>query len=79
MPIRPDQEGEIVLHDGARRLVREDGIVLQGSSTGNTHAVAAGSTTSVFTNTTFDGSTGATAYTLGDVVKALKGAGVLAA
>jgi hypothetical protein len=78
MPIRPDQEGLIVLHDGAK-LVREDGTVLQGSSTGNTHAVAAGSTTTVFTNTTFDGSTGATAYTAGDVVKALKAAGVLAA
>jgi hypothetical protein len=78
MPLRPDQDGLVILHDGAK-LVRKDGTVLQGSTTGNTHAVAAGSTTTVFTNTTFDGSTGATAYTLGDVVKALKGAGILAA
>jgi hypothetical protein len=78
MPQRPDQDGQIVTHDGAK-LVRKDGTVLQGSTTGNVHTVAAGATTSVFTNTTFDGSTGSTGYTLGDVVKALKGAGILAA
>lgn len=53
--------------------------VAQQSGTGNTHTVTAGSTTSVFTNTTFDGSTGATAYTVGDIVKALKAYGLLAA
>ena len=48
------------------------------SPTGNTHTPAAGSTTAVFVNTTFDGSTGSTAYTIGDIVKALKSIGVLA-
>lgn len=53
--------------------------VVQPNGTGNTHTVAAGATTNVFTNTTFDGSTGSTAYTVGDVVKALKALGLLAA
>lgn len=53
--------------------------VVQPNGTGNTHTVAAGSTTSVFTNTTFDGSTGSTAYTVGDIVRALKSLGLLAA
>lgn len=49
-----------------------------GSPSGNTHTPTAGSTTSVFVNTTFDGSTGSTAYTVGDIVKALKSIGILA-
>lgn len=49
----------------------------QPTSAGNTHTVAAGSVTSVFTNTTFDGSTGTTAYTVGDIVAALKAVGLL--
>lgn len=53
-------------------------IDIQYSSTGNTHTVAAGSVTSVFTNTTFDGSLGSKAYTVGDIVAALKKAGILA-
>lgn len=77
MPIRPDQEGQEVLYDGTK-LVRADGTVLQGSSTGNTHTVVTGATTSVYTNTTFDGSTGSTAYSVGDIVKNLKSAGILA-
>ncbi len=51
--------------------------VVQPNGTGNTHTVAAGSTTAVYTNTTFDGSTGSTAYTVGDIVKALKALGIL--
>lgn len=52
--------------------------ISQFNLTGNTHTVTAGSTTNVFTNTTFDGSTGSTAYTVGDIVKALKLLGLLA-
>lgn len=52
--------------------------VVQPAGTGNTHTVAAGATTAVYTNTTFDGSTGSTAYTVGDIVKALKSLGFLA-
>ena len=50
----------------------------QPASTGNVHTVAAGATTGVFTNTTFDGSLGMTAYTVGDLVAALKTLGFLA-
>jgi hypothetical protein len=53
--------------------------VAQQNGTGNTHTVAAGSVTNVFVNTTFDGSTGSTAYTVGDIVLALKHYGLLAA
>lgn len=47
------------------------------SGSANTHTVAAGSTTNVFTNTTFDGGSGSTAYTIGDIVALLKTYGVL--
>jgi uncharacterized protein (DUF2237 family) len=47
--------------------------VPQATPAGNTHTVAAGSTTNVFTNTTFDGGVGTTAYTIGDLVAILKG------
>jgi hypothetical protein len=53
-------------------------VVQPASATGNTHTPTAGSTTSVFTNTTFDGSIGSTAYTIGDIVANLKTAGILA-
>jgi hypothetical protein len=51
--------------------------VAQQTAAGNTHTVAAGATTSVFTNTTFDGGTGVAAYTIGDIVKALKAFGLI--
>jgi hypothetical protein len=50
----------------------------QQTSAGNTHTVAAGSGTAVYTNTTFDGGSGSTAYTIGDLVKAFKAYGLLA-
>lgn len=53
--------------------------VVQPASTGATGTVAAGATTNVFTNTTFSGGIGTTAYTVTDVVKALKQLGLLAA
>lgn len=53
-------------------------IAQPGSPAGNVHTVAAGSVTNVFVNTTFDGSIGSSAYTVGDIVVALKNAGILA-
>ena len=51
----------------------------QPTAAGNTTVVTAGSTTAVYTNTTFSGGTGTTAYTVGDIVKALKALGLIAA
>jgi hypothetical protein len=48
------------------------------SPAGNVHTPTPGSTTAVYVNTTFDGSIGSTAYTLGDIVKALKTIGIIA-
>jgi hypothetical protein len=52
--------------------------VAQPAPAANTHTVAAGSTTAVYTNTTFDGGTGSTAYTVGDLVAVLKAMGLIA-
>lgn len=51
--------------------------IAQPSPAANVHTVAAGSVTAVFVNTSFDGSVGATAYTIGDIVAVLKAAGLL--
>lgn len=76
MPLRPDQDGlEIIQVAGA--LVRKDGSPIAKTGSGNTHTVAAGSTTAVFTNTTFDGGAGGNAYTIGDIVAAAKAHGLL--
>ena len=55
------------------------GPVIQQGAVANVHTVAAGSVTSVFVNTSFDGSIGSTAYTIGDIVLALKNMGILKA
>lgn len=51
--------------------------VVQPTAATNVHTVGAGSTTTVFVNTTFDGTIGSTAYTVGDIVAALKTLGIL--
>lgn len=45
----------------------------------NVHTVAAGATTASYVNTTYDGSIGSTAYTVGDLVAALKTLGLIKA
>lgn len=52
--------------------------VVQPATVGNVHTVTAGSATTVFVNTTFDGTVGTKAYTVGDIVVALKALGILA-
>lgn len=42
----------------------------------NAHTTAAGATTTVFTNTTFDGGISGTSYTVGDIVAVLKTLGL---
>ena len=59
-------------------LVGVTPVAQPASPTGNVHTPTAGSTTNVFVNTTFDGSIGSTAYTIGDIVIALKNLGILA-
>lgn len=53
--------------------------VVQPVANTDTTTGAAGSTTAVFLNTTFTGPSGASAYTIGGIIKALKAVGILAA
>jgi hypothetical protein len=53
-------------------------VIQPASPTGNVHTPTAGNTTAVYVNTTFDGSIGTTAYTIGDLVIALKNLGLIA-
>lgn len=53
--------------------------VVQQSTTGTTTGFTAGIGTAAKDDSTFTGNTGSTAYTVGDVVKALKALGLLAA
>lgn len=51
--------------------------VAQPTAAVNAVTVGAGATTAVFTNTTFSGSIGSTAYSVGDIVAALKSLGLI--
>lgn len=51
---------------------------VQQTASASVTTVTAGSTTAVYVNTSFDGGIGTTAYTVGDVVKALKNLGLIA-
>lgn len=52
--------------------------VAQHSTTGTTTGFTAGSGTAAKDDSTFTGNTGSTAYTIGDIVKALKTCGLIA-
>ncbi len=49
-----------------------------GSPSGNVHTVTAGAGAAVKVDSSFDGSVGSSAYTIGDIIVALKAAGILA-
>lgn len=53
--------------------------IVQPSTTGTTAGFTAGAGTAVVSGSTFTGNTGATAYTIGDIVNALKLLGLMAA
>lgn len=53
--------------------------IVQPATTGTTTGFTAGAGTAVLDDSTFTGNTGSSAYTVGDVVKALKTLGLLAA
>jgi len=53
--------------------------VAQPSTTGTTTGFTAGAGTAVLSDSTFTGNTGSAAYTIGDIVKALKDLGLLVA
>lgn len=53
--------------------------VIQPATTGTVTGFTAGAGTAVLDDSTFTGNTGAAAYTIGDIVRALKGLGLLAA
>lgn len=52
--------------------------VVQYSTTGTTTGFTAGSGTAAKDDSTYTGNTGSTTYTVGDIVKALKTAGLIA-
>jgi hypothetical protein len=51
---------------------------VQQAGTGETTGVSGGSGTNIHANATFTGNVGSAAYTISDVVKALKNLGLLA-
>lgn len=53
-------------------------VVQPASPAGNVHTPTAGATTAAYVNTTYDGSIGFSAYTVGDLVVALKNLGLIA-
>lgn len=80
--------GAAALAGGGVERIRVDGTgiglytvapVAQYSTTGTTAGFTAGAGTGVNDDSTFTGNTGATAYTIGDVVRALKLIGLMAA
>jgi len=73
--------GNVALGDAATDTLGVYGAtpVAQPSSTGQTSGFTAGAGTAVLSDSTFTGGTGTKAYTIGDIVKALKDLGLLAA
>ena len=75
---RADQKGQFVLANG-KSLARVDGVALTTTPTNVTGTYAAVSGNAANIAGTHTGGTGSTAYTIGDIVFALKTAGLIPA
>lgn len=71
-------EGEVLGRDDGKVAFYGSTPVVQYSTTGTTTGFTAGSGTASKDDSTYTGDTGTTAYTVGDIVKALKTCGLIA-
>lgn len=77
MALRADQEQQVLLHNGTA-IARADGASIQKTGSAVTSGFTASTGTTVVSGSTFTGGTGSSAYTIGDIVAALKNFGLLA-
>ena len=76
---RADQKGQFVIHTVGTGLSRVDSVAITSTPTGVTGTYSTGGGTTALVGGKHTGGTGSTAYTIGDIVAALKGAGIIPA
>ena len=74
---RADQKGQFVLHTVGTGLTRTDQVAITSTPTGVTGTYATGGGTNALVGGTHTGGIGSTAYTIGDIVAALKTNGLI--
>lgn len=68
-----------ILANHSQEIEAKQDVITEGSTTGQTSGFTAGSGAHVLVDSVFTGGTGTKAYTIGDLVKHLKAAGIIAA